>query len=663
MPATASLPEKWSKWKTPSLAMGFLLLVSAFSQQLIVGYFEAQISGEMKSRASELADGLINGMNMLMVTGQISDPANRKLLLRKMGDSQGVDELRIIRAQQVQDQFGPGLPIEQAADQFDRKAIEAKTPVFSIQEMVTGKHQFRAVIPFIVSTNFRGTNCLMCHHVKEGSVNGAASILLNMDEADAKISRVRHWVWAGDTVLALMMALIVVWRRADRRIQVLANYDTVTGLPNRNLLHDRLSQAIYFARRYGEMAGVLFIDLDDFKTVNDSLGHQMGDRLLKALGERLIACVREVDTVARLGGDEFVITLTGLMHQEDLVLIADKVLDSLSKPFTLDNHELFISSSIGVAIFPKDGEDEATLLKNADSAMYHAKKRGKGHFQFYAAEMNQKARERLSLINDLHRALERDEFFLHYQPQINLKSGKITGVETLVRWKHPLLGLISPSKFIPLAEETRLILQIGEWVLRTACAQAMEWHKLGFDISVAVNLSTLQVEEHGLVESVETILRQTGLNPKYLELELTENILIQQPETIYRIFRQLRAQGVRLAIDDFGTGYSSLNYLSRLPIDKLKIDKSFVPDIANDPNDRSIVEAIISMAHSLRLKAIAEGVEAEDQAEFLRRLNCDEAQGYLFGKPLPKDEITAVLASRFSPSKGAGEMSHGNAAV
>jgi diguanylate cyclase (GGDEF)-like protein len=661
MRTTTTLPGKWSKWKTPSLAMGFLLLVSAFSQQLIVGYFEAQISGEMRARSTELADGLINGMNMLMITGQVSAPENRRLLLEKMASSQGVDELRIIRAKQVQDQFGPGLPTEQAVDALDRAAIETKKPIFQTVELNNNKHQFRAVIPFVASTNFRGTNCLMCHHVQEGSVNGAASILLDMDEADEKLSRVRHWVWAGDAVFALMLALILLWRRADRRIQFLANYDPVTGLPNRNLLHDRLSQAINFAQRYDRMLGILFIDLDDFKTVNDSLGHHMGDRLLRQLGERLMTCVRGMDTVARLGGDEFVIAVTGLDHPDSLIFVAEKVLDSLSRPFILDDHELFISSSIGIAVFPRDGGNETTLLKNADSAMYHAKERGKRHFQFYSSEMNHKARERLSLINDLHRALERDELLLHYQPQINLKTGEITGVEALIRWKHPQHGMVPPMKFIPLAEETRLILPIGEWILHTACTHTVDWHKRGFKLSVAINLSPLQVEDQGLQEMVADALSNTGMNPEYLELELTENILIQRPEVVYKIFRQLRAKGVRLAIDDFGTGYSSLNYLSRLPIDKLKIDKSFIPDIANDPNDRSIVEAIISMAHSLRLKAIAEGVEAEDQAEFLRRLNCDEAQGYLFGKPVSKEKMDAILAARVGQAKQqyAGAASNG----
>ncbi len=657
-----TLPGKWSKWKVPSLAMALLLLVSAFSQQLIVGYFEDQISREMKARSTELADGLINGMNMLMITGKISDPANRELLLKKMASSQGVDELRIIRAPQVQDQFGEGLPIEHAVDELDRAAISAKKPIFQTMEPGTGRHEFRAVIPFIASTNFRGTNCLMCHHVEEGSVNGAASIVLNMDEANEKLARVRHWVWMGDIVFALMLALILLWRRSDQRIQFLANYDLVTGLPNRNLLHDRLSQSINFARRFDRMIGVLFIDLDDFKTVNDSLGHHMGDRLLRQLGERLTNCVRTTDTVARLGGDEFVIAVTGLDHPDSLIFVAEKILSSLDRPFILDDHELFISSSIGIAVFPRDGDNETTLLKNADSAMYHAKERGKRHFQFYATEMNEKARERLSLINDLHRALERNEFLLHYQPQVNLKTGEITGVETLIRWKHPQHGMVPPTKFIPLAEETRLILPISEWVLHTACSQTMDWHKQGFKLSVAINLSPLQVEEQGLQEMVENTLRKTGMNPKYLELEITENILIQRPEVVYKIFRQLRSKGVRLAIDDFGTGYSSLNYLSRLPIDKLKIDKSFIPDIANDPNDRSIVEAIISMAHSLRLKAIAEGVEAEDQAEFLRRLNCDEAQGYLFGKPASKEEMDALLAATVASARQPfGDAAYGGA--
>jgi diguanylate cyclase (GGDEF)-like protein len=628
------------------MAMGLLLLLAAISQHWIISYFESQITSEMKYRSAELADGVINGMNMLMVTGQISDPENRKLLLRKMGDSKGVDEVRIIRAKQVQDQFGPGLPSEQALDELDRQAIESKKPVYSMIELTDGKRQFRAVIPFIVSTNFRGTNCLSCHHVEAGSVNGAASILLSMDDADAQIARVKNWVWAIDAILFLVLALILIWRKFDRRIQILANYDTVTGLPNRNLLHDRISQAISYARRYDKIAATLFIDLDDFKVVNDSLGHNVGDQLLRELGKRLTGCVREVDSVARLGGDEFVILLTGMAHRDGVVFIAEKVLESLSRPFLLEGHEVFISSSIGIATFPKDGEDEATLLKHADSAMYHAKGRGKGHYQFYAEEMNELALERLSMVNDLHRALARSEFVLHYQPQVNLKSGKITGVEALVRWQHPQKGMIPPMKFISVAEDTRLILPLGEWVLHNACEQAVKWHKRGYDIIVAVNISALQVEEHRLVELVDDCLRRTGINPKYLELELTENVLIERSDAVFRIFQQLRDLGVRMAIDDFGTGYSSLSYLSKLPIDKLKIDRSFVREIANDANDRSIVEAIISMAHSLHLKAIAEGVELHEQEEFLRRLNCDEMQGFLFSKPLPGEVIDALLAEK-----------------
>jgi diguanylate cyclase (GGDEF)-like protein len=627
----------------PSLAMGLLLLFAAITQHWIVSYFESQINDEMKLRSGELADGLINGMNMLMVTGQISDPKNRLLLLSKMAASRGVDELRIIRAKQVQDQFGPGLPSEQAKDALDHAAIASKKPVYSIIQQPDGQRQFRAVIPFIVSTDFRGTNCLSCHHVKSGSVNGAASIRLNMNDADEQLARVRRWVWTGDITLVLMLAVIIVWRKVDRRIQTLANYDPVTGLPNRNLLHDRISQAIHFARRYERTVAILFIDLDDFKVVNDSLGHNVGDQLLRELGKRFLACVREVDSVARIGGDEFVIVLTGIAHRSDVSAIAEKVLEALAKPFILEGREVFISSSIGIASYPRDGQNEATLLKNADSAMYHAKERGKGNYQFYAAEMNEMALERLSLINDLHRALERNEFVLHYQPQVNIASGKISGVEALIRWQHPRKGTIPPMKFIPVAEETRLIIPIGQWILRSACAQAMEWHRAGFEITLSVNLSVLQVEERKLVELVEDTLRETGMNPKFLELELTENILIQRPDIIYNVFQQLRGLGVRLAIDDFGTGYSSLSYLSKLPIDKLKIDRSFIHDLANNADDRSIVEAIISMAHSLRLRSIAEGVETPEQEKILRRLDCDELQGYIYSPPLPHEELTALL--------------------
>ncbi len=645
MQTAHALPRSWSKWKVPSAAIAVLLLVSAFSQHLVIGYFEAQVNREMKLRSSELADGLINGMNMLMITGQISAPENRKLLLKKMADSKGVQELRIIRAKQVQEQFGPGLASEQPVDELDRQAMAGKTPIFRQTELSDGSHQFRAVIPFIASTNFRGTNCLSCHHVQEGSVNGAASIVLDMDEADAKMTQVKHWVWVGNVIFALMLAMVIIWRRSDQRIHVLANYDSVTGLPNRNLLHDRLTHGISFARRYTQMLGVIFVDLDDFKTINDSLGHQVGDKLLKALAVRLLASVRQVDTVARIGGDEFVIVVTGISHRDDLVFIAEKLLDSLAKPFLLEGHELFISASTGIAVFPKDGEDQDTLLKNADSAMYHAKAHGKGNYRFYASEMNASALERLSLINDLHRALERNEFILHYQPQVNLQNGKIVGVEALIRWQHPQRGLVPPAKFIPVAEETRQIIPIGQWVMRTACAQAVQWHRQGFELMVAVNLSALQIEEEALIEVVDDALRTSGMNPRMLELELTESLLIKQPEAIYNIFEQLRRKGVRLAVDDFGTGYSSLTYLSKLPIDKLKIDRSFVRDINTDANDLAIVETIVNMAHSLRLKAIAEGVETPEQAEMLRRLNCDEVQGYQFGKPMPAAELSTMLGS------------------
>ena len=629
----------------PSLAMAVLLMIAAVSQHWIVNYFESQMISDMKSRSAELADGLINGMNMLMVTGQISDPENRLLMLHKMAASKGVEELRIIRAKQVRDQFGPGLPSEQPKDALDRRAIKTKKPVYQFIDLPNGKRQFRSVIPFIVSKDFRGTNCLMCHRVKVGSVNGAASIVLNMDAADAHIAKVKRWVWAGDALLILMMGMIIIWRRVDRRIQILANYDDVTGLPNRNLLHDRIDQAINFSRRYGKMTSILFIDLDDFKVVNDSLGHNVGDQLLRELGIRLTGCVRSVDTVARLGGDEFIIVLTAMPHQDNVVFIAEKVIDSLSRPFLLEGHEVFVSSSIGIANYPKDGEDEITLLKNADSAMYHAKERGKGNYQFYAAEMNEMALERLSMINDLHRAVERQEFMLYYQPQVDIKSGKISGVEALLRWHHPQKGMIPPSKFIPLVEETRLILPIGEWVLQTACEQAVKWHRQGIEITMAVNLSALQIEDYRLMKLVNGVLKKTGMDPRLLELELTENVLVERSEVIFRIFRQLREKGVLLSIDDFGTGYSSLSYLNQLPIDKLKIDSSFVRDISVDSDDRAIVAAIISMAHSLRLKALAEGVETREQEDILRSMGCDEIQGYLYSKPLPPDELTPRLTA------------------
>jgi len=437
---------------------------------------------------------------------------------------------------------------------------------------------------------------------------------------------------------------ITVQKQVEEQIRHMAHHDALTQLPNRALLYDRIGQAVAQAQRNREALALLFIDLDRFKTVNDSLGHPVGDRLLKAVGERLMACTRGSDTIARIGGDEFVVLLADLNQPEDARHVAQKVLDSLSEPLMIDGHELKVTPSIGICAYPHDGEDVETLMRNADTAMYYAKQMGRNNYQFFTQAMNDAAQERLVLENDLRHALERGEFTLHYQPQLDLKTGGIIGFEALVRWLHPQRGMVVPSQFIPAAEETGLIGPIGEWVLREACSQARVWHLAGHQqLQVSVNCSAQQFQHEGLVETVGRILRETGLPANRLDLEITESVIIQRSEEVIARFQAFDDMGVRISIDDFGTGYSSLSYLKRFAIHQLKIDQSFVRDISSDPDDAAIVSAIIAISHSLGLNVVAEGVETAEQLAFLRSLGCDAAQGYYFSKPLSAEEFTRLL--------------------
>ena len=444
--------------------------------------------------------------------------------------------------------------------------------------------------------------------------------------------------------------LIVVIEDITRRkiveseLLYLANHDALTGLPNRNLLEDRLEQAIAHASRAGQVVALLFLDLDRFKNINDSLGHGVGDALIKAMGVRLSDAVRDGDTVARLGGDEFVIVLAELQAEQNAAPAAAKILDAVLQPLTIDGHELAVTASIGISLYPKDGTDSQSLLKNADTAMYRAKDAGRNIFQFYTQEMNACTLDRLKLENSLRYALERNEFVLHYQPQLDLSSGRIIGMEALLRWQRPGHGLVSPADFIPLAEETGLIVPIGAWVLHAACAQNKAWQAAGSPkIRMAVNLSPRQFKQQDVAAMVSRALDQSGLDAEWLELEITESCIMEQPEGSAEVLRELSGMGVGLAIDDFGTGYSSLNYLKRFPIDTLKIDQSFVRDITTDPDDAAIASAVIALAHSMRLAVIAEGVETPQQLEFLRERQCDRMQGYLFSRPVPAAGATQLL--------------------
>jgi diguanylate cyclase (GGDEF)-like protein/PAS domain S-box-containing protein len=436
-------------------------------------------------------------------------------------------------------------------------------------------------------------------------------------------------------------------KAAQEQVEYQAYHDVLTGLPNRLLFRDRIGVALAHARRSRRAVAVMFLDLDQFKLVNDTLGHTVGDGLLQAAAERLVSCVRGDDTVARMGGDEFTILLSDLPDTRAAATVAQKVIDSISQPIDVDGHELFITTSIGISIFPDDGMDAETLLKNADRAMYRAKEVGRNNYQFATRAAVEAAAGRLSLERSLHHAFDRKEFVVHYQPMIEVGSRKVLGAEALIRWMNPELGMLSPDEFIPVAEECGLILPIGEWVLRTACEQMQRWRRNGHaELNVAVNLSARQFEQHDLTAMIERILAETGLPPSSLDVEITESTAMQNAELSLAIMTRLKQMGVRISIDDFGTGYSSLSYLKRFPIDTVKIDQNFVRDLAQGSNDGAIISAVISMARALKLRVVAEGVETEEQLNFLRLQHCEAIQGFLYSRPLPADEFEAVLAPR-----------------
>ncbi|PLX85069.1 MAG: hypothetical protein C0617_05090 [Desulfuromonas sp.] len=433
-------------------------------------------------------------------------------------------------------------------------------------------------------------------------------------------------------------------KRAENEIQQLAYYDTLTGLPNRTLLHDHLNLTLAQADRSKEVVAILFLDLDRFKDINDTLGHPFGDKLLKSVAGRLRDAVRKSDTVARLAGDEFVMVLSGVKDAEGLPGFAQNLLQELALPHKLEGREVYSTGSIGIAFYPMDGKNVDHLLKNADTAMYVAKERGRNTYQFFSEEMNIRAMERLKLETDLRGAMKRDELFLHYQPQMELSTGKVIGMEALVRWRHPERGFVSSGTFVPLAEEAGLIVPLGEWILRTACAQAKAWQEQGFPpLRLAVNISGLQFKQPNFVDLVEEVIMETGLDAGFLELELTESIIMENAAESIEVLTDLKVRGIHLSIDDFGTGYYSLSYLKNFPFDRIKIAQSFVRDITTSSDDAAIVEAIIVMGKSLDLKVIAEGVETREQLEFLFARDCNEMQGFYFSKPLAREDFTRLL--------------------
>ena len=443
----------------------------------------------------------------------------------------------------------------------------------------------------------------------------------------------------------------------------LAHHDFLTSLPNRLLFSDRLSREIAQAERNNKSLAVMFLDIDGLKVINDSLGHGAGDQLLKSVAERLVGSIRKSDTVARMGGDEFTVLLTDLQSERYVAAKARKLLDVLAQPFAIDGRELFVTASIGVSVFPADGSDVETLVKNADAAMYRAKEQGRNNHQFYTAAVHAAALERMNLEHGLRRALDRGELRLHFQPRVDIATGDVTAVEALVRWEHPDCGLIFPSQFIPLAEETGLIIPLSAWVLKTSCEQCKQWHQAGLKpVRVSVNVSATELQRSDLVGTVTQVLQETRLAPSSLELEITESTAMHSPEQAIDVLTDLKRMGVRLSIDDFGTGYSSLSYLKKLPIDAVKIDRSFVRDITENPDDAAIAGAVVAMAHSLKLKVVAEGVETLEQLDYLRHLHCDEAQGYFVAYPVPAEDFSQVLSRRSLFGEDARSQDLGEAA-
>jgi len=433
----------------------------------------------------------------------------------------------------------------------------------------------------------------------------------------------------------------------------MAHYDNLTGLPNRTLFYERVSQALIRAEQSNHLVAVLFLDLDGFKHINDTWGHATGDLLLQEVANRMKKCVEKQDTIARLGGDEFTAVLEQRKTVREISLVAQRMLNVMAPLFHLNGHETFMTTSIGISLYPNDSRDIDTLLKNADVAMYRAKENGKNDYQFFTEKVDIHEHEHLTIEVELRHALDRSEFVLYYQPQLDLKTDKIVGVEVLLRWQHPKIGVVSPEFFVPMAEETGMINEIGKWVLNQACTQHKRWfEKTGLPVRVAVNLSWRQFKQHDFLEDIMKILLNTAMNPAFLELELNESMLMEDAKSATKVLKNMKEIGMKLAIDDFGMGYSSLNYLKRFPIDKLKIDKTFVGNIQGNSDDMMITKAIIKLAQNLDLRVIAEGVETESQLAFLKSLNCDEAQGYLIGRPLPSDEFDKFLIQKLRQEPG-----------
>ncbi|MDX8386681.1 MAG: EAL domain-containing protein [Gallionella sp.] len=523
------------------------------------------------------------------------------------------------------------------SNQFDVATVDYRLGAKSGIDLVKAAYlQATSTTPIIFITG-QGEHSVDVAAIKAGASDYIEKSKISSDILERSI---RHSIEKQSIMLDLVRTnkkLELAWHHQE----MLASHDTLTGLPNRTLLNDRLNNSIKRAKRQGGILGIMFIDLDQFKEINDSLGHSIGDRLLQTATKKITHCLRQCDTLARFGGDEFIVILNELNDKKDAIKVARKINEVMSQSIAIDGHKLFATASVGIATYPHDGITTDTLIKNADIAMYSAKQQGRNTWCLY-----EDIATGPNLEKDFHEHIQQNRFVLHYQPILDIKSRKIIGAEALVRWNHPELGFLSPDKFIPLAETTNLILPLGKWIISEACRQHKAWQNAGFEpIKMAVNLSPRQLEQEALINNVQQALQSCDMDAQWLTLEITENSFMRHPDLTINILHKLRDKGLKIALDDFGTGYSSLSYLRRLPIDTLKIDQSFVRDMLADPKDEAIVQAIIDLAKSLSLDIIAEGVETAEQESHLHKIECDSFQGYLFSKPVPAEEFSVLLAT------------------
>ncbi|MFQ5879807.1 MAG: putative bifunctional diguanylate cyclase/phosphodiesterase, partial [Dehalococcoidia bacterium] len=619
------------------------------SSATLYGEASALIQGQLQTALTherEKGDEvhLANVETVQAGVNRLTETAESVVLLRQAGDVEGaVAGLRTLAAETIALQ--PAISVTIQAERQEMVALRShanRTAEFAFWLLVAssaGGLTLGIALSLLVASSI----------IKPLSSLEATAVAVSTGDltARARATGPRELARLGKA-LNRMMATV---EERTETIRHLAYHDALTGLPNRALFQDRFTVAVAQARRNKEGLAVMSLDLDRFKLVNDTLGHGVGDRLLQNVAQRLGGLVREGDTIARLGGDEFLLLLPGIVRAEDAAKMGGKILEAISVPFHLDGTELHTTTSIGISLFPDDGKDLEALLMNADAAMYRAKEQGRNRYQLYTPAVGVEVYERLALENALRQALVRQELVVHYQPVANVNTGEIIATEALVRWQHPERGLLFPAEFIPLAEETGLIVPLGEWVLHIACAQNKAWQDAGLSpLRVAVNLSARQFQQPDLVEMVARVLKETHLDPHLLELEITEGTAMQNLASTIAVLHDLREMGVRIAIDDFGAGYSSLSYLKNLPVDALKIDRSFVCDLTTDPSDAAIAAAVIAMAHTLDLKVVAEGVENEDQLAFLRRRQCDRFQGYLLAKPMPAKALQPMLAQDKLPA-------------